>query len=760
MDGKPNGHIPRESAGATGHTAAGMIRWFYAPRLCRRFHPRPACADPACRDTYRAVLRMPPPHPSPPSGPVSDQSPVPGGDAGVRWRGALLVLFAALFYFLLFHRYGFFLQDEGVIAYQALRVSEGQFPYADFQTAYTPAGFYLHAILFKALTPSLVVLRAFAAFACAATAALLFLASCQVLRMPYALLPSLLYVLLEDQASHGLVVHTMAYPARYVTTLWLLSLCLTLSHAQKPRRALPILLGLTTAAITAFKHTAGVYNAWAVGLSLILVGLDRCRAVSATAPEPSPVSPGSAHGAAAHGWVQRCAGGIPAVFLMALLMALPVLFGGFANFDPAVTLVFVVPLACAVLGLLRTTWPRARNDATAERLATLSPIGRELLAFAAGAAVPSLLWLGYFGTRVGFGLMTQRLVLDGPAVARSYAIPFPAPDMPALAVLALAGIMGGVTACRRLGVLSRRTAVGVVTRAGFALALAWGLWTVIQVRSLIASGYWLAAGDVVGRGIDNAAFYLVPITAYALLPRLARWRREDRPLDLALLCWVHGLCQILLAYPRLDVAHLYEGLVVVLLVATLLLARTVSFVRSGSAFGTRWPTVVVVGVLMVAAVVKLAPRVDAQVTWHDGWPALAHRTALSAPRGGLYATATSDATVWFAALNRLITYVGKHTRPESPIFAYPALAGIYFLSERDNPTQMDYFHRGFGEGRDEVAVMTTLEEKQVQLVVTMEDPAFDPPEDHHFPILKDYLRRHFAQVERITPFQVLQRVAP
>ena len=93
--------------------------------------------------------------------------------AATAWRAAL-VLLAALAYFILFHRYGFFVQDEGVLAYQALRVSQGQLPYADFQTAYTPASYYLHALLFDLFGPSLATLRLLGAVARALTAALLF----------------------------------------------------------------------------------------------------------------------------------------------------------------------------------------------------------------------------------------------------------------------------------------------------------------------------------------------------------------------------------------------------------------------------------------------------------------------------------------------------------------------------------------------------------------------------------------------------------
>ena len=73
---------------------------------------------------------------------------------------------------------------------------------------------------------------------------------------------------------------------------------------------------------------------------------------------------------------------------------------------------------------------------------------------------------------------------------------------------------------------------------------------------------------------------------------------------------------------------------------------------------------------------------------------------------------------------------------------------------------MDYFHRGFGEGQDEVEAITTLESTQVPLVVTLIDVSFDPPHLGYFPILKDYLARHFVLVESFPPFQILERRAP
>src|SRR5439155_999697 len=96
---------------------------------------------------------------------------------------------------------------------------------------------------------------------------------------------------------------------------------------------------------------------------------------------------------------------------------------------------------------------------------------------------------------------------------------------------------------------------------------------------------------------------------------------------------------------------------------------------------------------------------------------------------------------------------------DEPVFAYPALPGIYFLSGRPNPSAMDYWFHGFGEGHDEVAAVTALEQGRVPLVVRMRDESFDPEEEGHFPVLKDYLRRHFVETAFFAPFHVRERVA-
>jgi hypothetical protein len=615
-----------------------------------------------------------------------------------------------------------------VNAYHVVRILHGQLPYRDFQTAYPPAGYYLHAALFRLFGVALPVMRVAGSVACAGTAALLFVVAAELLPTAWALLPSLLYVVLEDQESRGFVVHTIAYPARYVSLLWVLSAWLVLRHARRPRRSLVVALGLVTAAVLAFKHTAGLYNAWAAGVCLVVSGLQRPR-------EP---------------WARATVlGALPAVFVFAVLTGLPVLFGSFTGLSVPVFVAVWVPLAVALLLVVRDLDPRPPAGR-----AVLAPIGADLLWFGGAVLVPTVAWIAGFAVAAGPGNLVQRLILDGRHVARSYAIAFPAPG--SLAVMFAVGVAVALGA-RLLwgrGLIDRDAAARmlVATLAGLA-ALAF-LGSVSLVRQTLRMRDWELGVMHVGRGVDNVLFYAIPVVAYAFLPALAARRRREAD-HLVVLCWLQALFQLLLFYPRFDAAHLYEATILLLIPGTVLLHRTVAFFGVGA--GRRWLPVAV-GVAVVAVVfVKLVPRVRAQVAWEDG-PILPHRMVVDGPRGGLYETGPQG--VWIAELNRTIALVRQLTTPGTPIFGFPALPGIYVLAERDNPTAFDYFYQGFGEGGDELDIVRQLEARRVPLVVTVADETYDQRDRGYFPILKDYLRRHFRQAHAFPPFKVLERVVP
>src|SRR5262249_950992 len=151
---------------------------------------------------------------------------------------------------------------------------------------------------------------------------------------------------------------------RYVETLWALSLCLTLAHARRPRRGLVVALGLVTAAMIGFKHTSGIYDAWAVGLCLVLV------ARSDTARD------GTMQGAA------QALALVPGLFVLAALAALPILAGGLGGVGNALLVVWSLPMAAAFLVVLPALVPGWRR---AWPLPALARGGRDLVWFGAAA---------------------------------------------------------------------------------------------------------------------------------------------------------------------------------------------------------------------------------------------------------------------------------------------------------------------------------------------------------------------------------------
>src|SRR5438093_13578543 len=79
--------------------------------------------------------------------------------------------------------------------------------------------------------------------------------------------------------------------------------------------------------------------------------------------------------------------------------------------------------------MLPGAFPWSRDARELERRRSLlATTGTDLVVFAAAACVPTALWVAYFAVHVGWPVLVQRLVLDGPAAAYSFMIPLPRPQ--------------------------------------------------------------------------------------------------------------------------------------------------------------------------------------------------------------------------------------------------------------------------------------------------------------------------------------------
>jgi hypothetical protein len=74
----------------------------------------------------------------------------------------------------------------------------------------------------------------------------------------------------------------------------------------------------------------------------------------------------------------------------------------------------------------------------------------------------------------------------------------------------------------------------------------------------------------------------------------------------------------------------------------------------------------------------------------------------------------APAGVWLPGKDALVyreivAMLQERTAPDEPIFAYPAIPGIYYLAERRNPTPFDHLFPGMASDGDELEMVRRLE---------------------------------------------------
>jgi hypothetical protein len=103
----------------------------------------------------------------------------------------------------------------------------------------------------------------------------------------------------------------------------------------------------------------------------------------------------------------------------------------------------------------------------------------------------------------------------------------------------------------------------------------------------------------------------------------------------------------------------------------------------------------------------------------------------------------------------VVELLRNHSEPGEPIFAYPAIPGIYYLADRPNATRFNHLFAGMASPADEEEMVRQLE--RVQWVVWDDEGVYTwvRPEDNA-PVMT-YLREHFGTSQKIGPYVVLRR---
>ncbi len=687
-------------------------------------------------------------------GPGPVKRPTTTADALVA-AGVFLLAFG---YYYLFRRLGWFMQDEGVLYYQYLRTFEGQMPYRDFFTGYPPLIYYLHSLIFEHIGISITTIRSVMAVVNASTATALYLVSRRVAPRGAAVLPSLLFLVMQPGDITNMAFHNSPYPSWYALAFltfasWALMRAL---EAQTPGRrsawllATGILGGLTFLS----KQNAGIFILWGVSGFLASVPAREINTTRGEAGEPPLLR------ALRLGYLVL----IPAVavFLIAKFLS------------PLAISIFVAP--AVVLSMLGA---RVAFSASAWRRML-----RDLLTVGAGFAAAFLPWLLYFGSKVGAGVFLRELFLLGKNVDENLYVPFPSLGPLTLAVLGIAAVtLAAAMLRRRRAAREGKRTLSLEAgdlRAGSIAALALVAGAMLARTKVIADilGFRIGPGEIylaMGGVLDDLVAYTAALVLWAAL--VVAWRQakggeqEGDPHREAFqaVLWC-AACAYILYFPRMDAAHLYVGaapLIYVLGAALIPRARLhVARAFDGPARRRAALAFNVACVLIFAFFIgsRTMPKVYSLVSIRPGPQGLEFvRTEaewLRLPRVEIffpvYVEEQRDPIQEFA---RVVRYVRSHTRPDEPIFAFPAMPMIYFVSGRNNPTRQDYFFGNNVGFQDQLEVVRTLEKARVPLVVTVNNPNdyFVAKGKRYTRLIQDYIEDRSYLGRRIGHYDVMRR---
>ena len=686
---------------------------------------------------------------------------------------AAAAVFAAGFtYLYLFHQLGWFMEDEGVLYYHYLRVYQGLVPYRDFFTGYGPLIYYVHAAAFAVLGVSINAVRILTAVVNATTATGLYLVSRRFVPPVWAVAPALLFLVLQPGDIAVMVFHNSPYPSWWALafSVWGTWALLRWLESRPPHPAWLVLVGYLGGLVLCSKQNAGIFFLW--GVTGFLASLP---------------APGAEDGGAELGVARSLRAGYLALIPLSCLLLVR------SYLATATLAAFVVPAAgLALCGV------RRRLD----RTAWVSVLG-DIVWVSVGVVLATAPWLVYFGHAMGVGPFLRSVFFVGADVERNLYVPFPALETPTVLVLVPLALWCGLQWWERrsagpapAGVMSwqragRRVLAGLIAAGGLGLALwhrptltravklEYNLWQIYSfvsdsldnvVAYLSVGVLWLGLAAVWslrhGVGRDTAA------TASGGMGFAAPQTGGGTPAPpgtavafLAVL-WI-AACSFVLFYPRMDYAHLYGATPLLSIVGVALLGRgtdrttRVALPRRQ----VRRRVALLAAVVLLAVVgLKSAPKVYSRVMVQRS-AAGARLVAtpvewLAFPRARLYFPIYLERQrVHVAAVRDLVRYVQDTTPRDAPVFAFPALAMLYFLSEHDNPTRHDYFlgdNVGLSEQLD---VIRTLEQREVPVVVTLNDPTdyFVEKSADATQVLRDYIATRYYRERRIGPYDVWRR---
>jgi len=628
---------------------------------------------------------------------------------------AIACLLALLGAELLLIRIGLDVQDEGYFVEQANRVLHGELPFRDFDSLYTPALLYIHALLFGAVGDAQVLaVRAVGLLSRALLAGSLYFVCRSLVRPWFAIIPAVYVLVGLDRVPQTWEPHP-GWPSAALTAFTVWAFARLPERSGRQRIAWLVAIGATTAAVFAFKQNAGVF------LALALVAFSAWQGI--------------------HHLSLRVTHTLRLVQLL-LLVAIPAMMAWLIrpHADLATAAYFLVPLVAAVIAGIRPACVSVAGRGLGSWFAVLGLLGL-------GACLVTLPWL----TALIAALDGRVDLLRGFVGAVNQDIlwrPLPAPKNAAWgSVLGIAIATAAAVRWRRRPLYAALAGCGAVLFAVSAVVLTAGPGDTIRQAILRAPG----------RAADGMAL-LLPVgcivagawQSFYAPPTRAGWR----------LRWltVAGALAFLTEYPRVDEMHLAWSAGLPLAVGAVVLGRM------SRNLGAYWRVGGVSQLALGAALlaVPVATVVPNLVVRSEGFVQVSSARGVEfapvvrVPRmpglRGLIVTEKQSETVLTAA-----RYVEDNATPGEPIFVYPSSPMVYVMLDRPNPTRFAHLYPGAASPAELEEVITALESTPVRFVVVSDAalmfwglPKANAP-------LETYLGLAYRDVARFGEYRVLER---
>jgi hypothetical protein len=104
----------------------------------------------------------------------------------------------------------------------------------------------------------------------------------------------------------------------------------------------------------------------------------------------------------------------------------------------------------------------------------------------------------------------------------------------------------------------------------------------------------------------------------------------------------------------------------------------------------------------------------------------------------------------------VVDYIADHTGPDEPVFDFSSSAALLFFADRPSATR--YFQILYASAPgSQREVVRELERRQVKLAITSPVAMDGVPAAQRYPIVADYLARHFAPWRRVGHVTFLRR---